>query len=97
MEALMKEGVIKGVLDIATIEITNEMYDAMLAAGPERLTVAAGLGLPQVIGPGAIAILVFGAPETIPARYRNRHQVPHSPVITDIRLTKDEQVAVARG
>ncbi|HWE64471.1 MAG TPA: Tm-1-like ATP-binding domain-containing protein, partial [Chloroflexota bacterium] len=31
MEALMKEGVITAVLDLATIEVANEMYDAMLA------------------------------------------------------------------
>src|SRR5579871_1400150 len=62
MEALMKEGVIKAVLDIATIEVANEMYEALLAAGPERLSVAAKLGLPQVLCPGAVAILVYGPP-----------------------------------
>jgi uncharacterized protein (UPF0261 family) len=96
MEALMKEGVIKAVLDIATIEVANEMYDAMLAAGPERLTVAARLGLPQVLCPGAIAILVYGPHDSIPDKYKGRQYVPHSPLITDIRLTKEEQVAVAR-
>jgi len=96
MEALMKEGVIKAVLDIATIEVANEMYDAMLAAGPERLTVAAGLGLPQVLCPGAIAILVYGSPDSIPDKYKDRQFIPHSPLISDIRLTKEEQVDVAR-
>src|SRR5262249_20089551 len=72
MEALMKEGVIRAVLDIATIEVSNEMYRALLAGGPERLTVAASLGLPQVICPGAIAILVYGTPDTIPAEYKDR-------------------------
>jgi uncharacterized protein (UPF0261 family) len=96
MEALMKEGVITAVLDLATIEVANEMYDAMLAAGPERLTVASSMGLPQVLAPGAIAVLVYGPPETIPAQYKGRHYIPHSPLITDVRLNKEEQVAVAR-
>jgi uncharacterized protein (UPF0261 family) len=96
MEALMKEGIIKAVLDIATIEVANYMYDALLNAGPERLTVAASLGLPQVLCPGAIAILVYGPPESIPAQYKDRRYIPHSALITDIRLTRDEQVAVAR-
>jgi uncharacterized protein (UPF0261 family) len=95
MEALMKEGVITAVLDLATIEVANEMFDAMLAAGPERLTVAATLGLPQVLCPGAIAILVYGPPDTIPPHFKGRTYVPHSALITDIRLTADEQVAVA--
>jgi uncharacterized protein (UPF0261 family) len=95
MEALIKEGIIKAVLDLATIEVANEMYHALLAAGPERLTVAAGLGLPQVLCPGAIAILVFGTPDTVPVKYHDRKYVPHSPQITDIRLNKEEQTAVA--
>jgi uncharacterized protein (UPF0261 family) len=96
MEALMKEGVIEAVLDIATIEVSNEMYHALLAGGPERLRVAGGLGLPQVLCPGAIAILVFGPPETIPEKYRSRKYVAHSPMISDVRLTADEQAAVGR-
>jgi uncharacterized protein (UPF0261 family) len=96
MEALIKEGVIKAVLDLATIEVANEMYHALLAAGPDRLTVAAGLGLPQVLCPGAVAILVYGSPESIPREYQGRKYVAHSPLITDIRLNKTEQVAVAR-
>jgi uncharacterized protein (UPF0261 family) len=95
MEALMKEGVIKAVLDIATIEVSNEMYHALLAGGPDRLTVAAGLGLPQVICPGAIAILVYGTPDTIPTKYQDRKYLAHSPQISDIRLNREEQVAVA--
>ncbi len=95
MEDLMKQGLIKAVLDIATIEITNEMYDALLAAGPERLTTAGRLGLPQVIAPGAIAILVYGTPNTIPQKYKGRKIIAHSPKITDVRINKEEQVAVA--
>ena len=96
MESLMKQGVIRAVLDLATIEVTNEMYGGMLAGGKERLTVAGKLGLPQVLAPGAIAILVFGKPETIPEKFKNRKIIPHSPLITDVRITKDEQMEVAK-
>jgi len=96
MESLMKQGVIRAVLDLATIEVTNEMYGGMLAGGKERLTAAGKLGLPQVLAPGAIAILVFGKPETIPEKFRNRKIIPHSPLITDVRVTKDEQMEVAK-
>ena len=66
MEQLMKEGVIGAVLDYSTIEVSNEMYHALLAGGPERLTTAGRLGLPQVLCPGAIEVLVFNEPETVP-------------------------------
>ena len=75
MEQMMKEGLIGAVLDFATIEVSNEMYHALLAGGPERLTTAGKLGLPQVICPGAIEILVYNEPETVPAQYQNRRLV----------------------
>jgi uncharacterized protein (UPF0261 family) len=96
MEALMREGVIKAVLDFSTIEVTNHMHGALLDGGPERLTVGVKLGLPQVICPGAVAILVYGPPESIPPPYKGRKYIRHSPLITDVRLTGEEQVAVAR-
>lgn len=96
MEQLMKEGVIGAVLDYSTIEVSNEMYHALLAGGPERLTVAGKLGLPQVLCPGAIEVLVFNEPETVPAPYRDRTLIAHSPQITDVRLNKEEMAEVGR-
>jgi len=96
MEQLMKEGIIGAILDYSTIEVSNELYHALLAGGPERLTTAGKLGLPQVLCPGAIEVLVFNEPETVPPRYRNRRLIRHSPQITDVRLNKAEMVGLAR-
>jgi uncharacterized protein (UPF0261 family) len=96
MEQLMKEGIIGAVLDYSTIEVSNEMYHALLAGGPERLTTAGKLGLPQVLCPGAIEVLVFNEPETVPLPYRNRRLVQHSPQITDVRLNKAEMAEVGK-
>jgi len=95
MEDLIKHGHIKAVLDIAPIEVTNEMFGGLLAANQERLTVAGKHNLPQVIAPGAIAVNVHGIPESIPERFKDRKRVRHSPKITNIRLIKEEQEAVA--
>ena len=70
MEELMREGLIGAVLDFSTIEVSNEMLHALLAADAERLTTAGRLGLPQVICPGAVEVLVFNEPHTVPAAYR---------------------------
>ena len=91
----MREGVVTAVLDYATIEVSNQMFDALLAADDDRLTTAGKLGLPQVLCPGAIEVLVYGPPETVPAQYRSRTMIRHSPQITDIRLNRDEMVRVA--
>lgn len=95
MEELIKEGKLAGVLDLSTIEVSNELYDALLAATPERLTVAAQAGIPTVLCPGAVEVLVFGKPETVPKRFAGRTLVPHSPLITDLRLNAAEMTHVA--
>ena len=96
MEQMMKEGIIGAVLDFSTIEVSNEMHHALLAGGEERLTTAGRLGIPQVICPGAIEVLVFNEPETVPERYRGRTLIPHSPQITDVRLNEEEMAEVGR-
>src|SRR5262249_60276403 len=69
MEDMMKEGIIGAVLDFAIIEVSNEMFHALLAGGAERLTTAGRLGLPQGICPGAVGGLVFNGPPPGPAQY----------------------------
>lgn len=96
MEQMMKEGIVGAVLDYSTIEVSNEMYHALLAGGPERLTTAGKLGLPQVICPGAIEVLVFNEPETVPTKYAGRTLIGHSPQITDLRLNKEEMIEVGK-
>jgi uncharacterized protein (UPF0261 family) len=96
MEQMMREGIIGAVLDFSTIEVSNEMYHALLAGGPDRLTAAGKLGLPQVICPGAIEVLVYNEPETVPPPFNTRTLIRHSPQITDVRLNKEEMSAVGR-
>lgn len=96
MERMMREGLIGAVLDFSTIEVSNEMHNALLAGGPDRLTVAGELGLPQVLCPGALEVLVFNEPETVPAKFAKRRLVRHSPKITDVRLNREEMAEVGR-
>src|SRR4029078_6899504 len=62
--------------------------------GPDRLTTAGKLGIPQVICPGAVEVLVFNEPETVPEPFRSRRLVRHSPQITDVRLNSAEMAEV---
>jgi uncharacterized protein (UPF0261 family) len=94
MEQMMKEGIVGAVLDYSTIEVSNEMFHALLAGGPERLTTAGKLGIPQVISTGAIEVLVFNEPETVPPQYQGRTLIRHSPQITDVRLNSAEMAQV---
>ncbi|MEX2558670.1 MAG: Tm-1-like ATP-binding domain-containing protein, partial [Pirellulales bacterium] len=96
MEEMMHQGIIAAVLDFSIIEVTNQMHEALLAGGPDRLTTAGKLGLPQVICPGAVEVLVFNEPHTVPARFHGRTLVRHSPKITDLRLNAGEMAAAGR-
>ncbi|MHC5211893.1 MAG: Tm-1-like ATP-binding domain-containing protein [Planctomycetota bacterium] len=97
MEQMMKDGLIGAVFDYALGEISDEMYDGLRAAGPERLTVAASLGLPTVLCPGGAEHVGLLVPEnTVPERWAGRAHVFHNPIILAPRLSADEFAAVAR-
>ena len=96
MEQLMRDGVVGGVFDYALGEIADDVYGGLRAGGPERLTVAGSLGLPQVICPGGAEHLgLFVEPDTVPDEYRDHKHVFHSPVIFVPRLNSEELVRVA--
>ncbi|MDA1029209.1 MAG: Tm-1-like ATP-binding domain-containing protein [Bacteroidetes bacterium] len=97
MEQMMKEGIITAVFDYALGEIADGVYGVLRASGPERLTVAGKLGLPQVICPGGsehLGILV-GEPNVVPPGYDDHQIVWHSPYVFVPRLKADEQDRVA--
>ena len=96
MEQLMKEGVVGAVFDYALGEIADDVFGGLRAGGPERLTVAGSLGLPQVICPGGAEHLgLFVEANVVPAEYQNHKHVFHSPVIFVPRLKTEEFVRVA--
>jgi len=92
MEQMMKEGLIGAVFDYALGEIADEYFEGLRAGGPERLTVAGKLGLPQVICPGGaehLGVLV-DPPNTVPERWRDHRHVFHNPVVFVPRLGASE-------
>ncbi len=60
MESFIRDGLIRGVLDITTTELADELVGGELTAGPDRLTAAAIQGVPQVISLGALDMVNFG-------------------------------------
>ena len=97
MEEMMRQGLIGAVLDYSTIEVSNEMHHALLAGGPDRLTVAGKLGLPQVLCPGAHrGPGLQRAGDRARPTIAGRRLVRHSPQITDVRLTREEMAEVGR-
>jgi uncharacterized protein (UPF0261 family) len=96
METLIREGEIGAVLDLTITEIADELVGGIFSAGADRLSAAAERGLPQVILPGSIDMVNFGAPPTVPERFRGRRFVSHTPFTTLMRTTPEENAAMAR-
>jgi uncharacterized protein (UPF0261 family) len=90
MESLINDGVIVGVLDITTTELADELVGGVLTAGPDRLTAAGRKGIPQVISVGALDMVNFGPPETIPPQFADRTFYHHNAAVTLMRTTKAE-------
>jgi uncharacterized protein (UPF0261 family) len=90
MESLIDDGVVVGVLDITTTELADELVGGILTAGPNRLTAAGRKGIPQVISVGALDMVNFGPPETIPPKFRDRKFYHHNPAVTLMRTTAQE-------
>ncbi|MDP6575294.1 MAG: Tm-1-like ATP-binding domain-containing protein [Candidatus Peribacteraceae bacterium] len=98
MEQMMKEGLIGGVFDYAMGEIADEVFGVLRAGGPERLTVAGKLGLPQVLCPGGAEHLgILVPPNEVPEEWKDHEYVFHSPVVFVPRLVGDEILRVAKN
>lgn len=97
LEQLIGEGIIGGVVDYTPKELTDEEFGGVFAAGNQRLRTASRLGLPQVVVPGGIEILNFGALDTVPPHLResNRPLVQHNADVTAVRLNREELLTMA--
>ena len=90
MEGLIDDGWFAGVLDVTTTEWADEVVGGVLTAGPGRLSAAGRKGIPQVVSVGALDMVNFGAPDTIPAQFRDRRLYRHNPSVTLMRTTPEE-------
>jgi uncharacterized protein (UPF0261 family) len=96
MEELVGLGEIDAVLDLTTTELADELCGGVLSAGPGRLEAAGARGIPQVVLPGAIDMVNFGPPPTLPAKYADRHFHRHNPATTVMRTTREENETLGR-
>ena len=90
MERLIGDGVIDAVLDVTTTELADELVGGIHPAGPDRLRAAGRRGIPQVLSVGALDMVNFGPPESVPARLAGRLTVSHNPMVTLVRTSPEE-------
>ena len=90
LEQLARDGLLAGVLDVTTTELADELVGGMLTAGKTRLTAAGAAAIPQVVSVGALDMVNFFAPETVPERFKERKFHRHNANVTLMRTTAME-------
>jgi uncharacterized protein (UPF0261 family) len=90
MENLIANDVLVGVLDITTTEICDLLFGGVLPAKPNRIDIIAETEIPYVVSAGALDMVNFWAPETVPEIHADRQFYHHNPNVTLMRTTADE-------
>ena len=95
MEELVEEHLFHGILDYTLSELAGEVAGGYHNGGPRRMENAGLRGIPQLIVPGCVDFIACGSHD-IAAHLRNRPSHYHNPEFTLIRLTREEQLEVAK-
>jgi uncharacterized protein (UPF0261 family) len=96
MEELVRQRQFGCVLDITTTELADEVVGGTLSAGPRRLEAAGEMGIPQVVVPGALDMVNFGVPETVPTKFAGRVFYRHGPATTLMRTSTEEMAILGK-
>jgi uncharacterized protein (UPF0261 family)/ABC-type branched-subunit amino acid transport system ATPase component len=90
MEKLVDSGQLAGVIDLTTTEVGDLLMGGVFPANDDRFGAIIRSRVPYVGSVGALDMVNFGAPETIPERYRGRKFHVHNPQVTLMRTTAEE-------
>jgi uncharacterized protein (UPF0261 family)/ABC-type branched-subunit amino acid transport system ATPase component len=90
MEKLVDSGQLAGVIDLTTTEVCDLLMGGVFPATDDRFCAVIRTRVPYVGSTGALDMVNFGAPDTIPERYRQRKFHVHNPQVTLMRTTPEE-------
>jgi uncharacterized protein (UPF0261 family)/ABC-type branched-subunit amino acid transport system ATPase component len=90
MERLIDDRRVAGVIDVTTTEVADMMMGGVLACTEDRFGAVIRTRMPYVGSLGALDMVNFGPPETVPPRYVGRTFYRHNPQVTLMRTTAEE-------
>ena len=96
MEKLADSGLLSGVIDITTTEVCDLLFGGVLPATEDRFGAIARTKLPYVGSVGALDMVNFWAPPTVPEKYRGRLLYKHNPNVTLMRTSPAECAEIGR-
>ncbi|MFK8259703.1 Tm-1-like ATP-binding domain-containing protein [Erwinia sp. AnSW2-5] len=96
MEKLADSNMLAGMLDLTTTEVCDWLFDGVLACGEDRFDALARSQLPCVLSCGALDMVNFGHPASVPEKYASRLFYHHNAQVTLMRTTVEENIEMAR-
>ncbi|MHC4055162.1 Tm-1-like ATP-binding domain-containing protein [Bradyrhizobium sp. 25ACV] len=96
MEKLVESGQLAGVIDLTTTEVCDLLMGGVFPATEDRFGAIIRTRVPYVGSVGALDMVNFGAPDTIPERYRGRKFHVHNPQVTLMRTSVEENERIGR-
>lgn len=90
LEKLVDSGLIGAAIDATTTELCDLMMGGIFPCTEDRLGAFIRTGTSYVGSCGALDMVNFGPPETVPARYDGRLFYRHNPQVTLMRTTPEE-------
>lgn len=96
MDAMIRQGMFRGVIDLTTHELIDELAGGEHAAGPDRMEAASDMGIPQVIIPGSTDYIVKGRFSELSSVFKKRKTVMHNPEMTFVRPSDREMARLGQ-
>lgn len=94
MEKLLDSGLLHALLDVTTTEVADYLVGGVLACTEDRFGATARTRKPCVVSLGALDMVNFWAPESVPDKFRGRVFYRHNPQVTLMRTTREENVRI---
>jgi uncharacterized protein (UPF0261 family)/ABC-type branched-subunit amino acid transport system ATPase component len=96
MEKLVDSAQLAGIIDLTTTEVCDLLMGGVFPASDDRFGAVIRSRVPYVGSVGALDMVNFAAPDTIPERYRQRKLHVHNPQVTLMRTTPEESERIGK-
>lgn len=90
MEDMIRSGAFRGVLDICTGGVIENLFQGNRDPGPDRLKAAPQAGIPMVIAPCGLDILSYGGRQDMLEKTKDRPQYVQDSLRVQVRTTAEE-------
>jgi len=95
LEQLIRQGVVKGMLDLCPFEITHEIAGGACHS-QNRMEAAVEMGIPHVVGPGALGVFTMKPMDMPKFAAQGRFTIEHNEILGTAKVSMEEMVETAK-